>query len=83
MISPSDQNLIQLYVPAARREAFSALFAIDGAMASCPSLEAWVDAASRYPDTTAGRDPVIYAEGRCSGSAQLAGIPVCVAIGAQ
>ena len=51
--------------------------ALDGAIASCPSLEAWAAAASRYPDTTAGQDPVAFAVTRCTVSRGIAGSRVC------
>jgi F0F1-type ATP synthase membrane subunit c/vacuolar-type H+-ATPase subunit K len=52
----------------------------DGAIASCPSLEAWVAAASRYPDTTAGQDPVAYAVTRCTSTPGIADSLVCVGL---
>ena len=57
--------------------------ALDGAIASCPSLETWVAAASRYPDTTAGQDPVAYALTRCTASRDLADTPVCLGLPGQ
>jgi hypothetical protein len=54
--------------------------AVDGAIASCSSLGAWVAAANRYPDTTAGQDPVAYAATRCSASPEIAATPVCVGL---
>ncbi len=54
--------------------------AFDGAIASCSSLEAWVAAASRFPDTTAGQDPTAFALTRCGTSLELAGSPVCVGL---
>lgn len=56
---------------------------VDGAIASCSSLEAWVAAARRYPDTTAGQDPVAYAATRCAATPEIAGSPVCVALPGQ
>lgn len=50
---------------------------VDGAIATCPSVEAWVDAAQRYPDAIDGQDPTAIANERC-GSQQLATTPVCV-----
>jgi hypothetical protein len=54
--------------------------AVDGAIASCSSLEAWVAAARRFPDTSAGQDPVAYAVTRCTASAGLANSLVCVGL---
>ena len=51
--------------------------AFDGAIASCSSLEAWVAAASRYPDTTAGQDPVAFAVTRCTVVRGIAASRVC------
>jgi hypothetical protein len=56
--------------------------ALDGSIAQCPSLEAWVAAAARFPDTFDGQDPTAVADARCA-SAQLANTPVCVDLGAQ
>ncbi len=50
---------------------------VDSAIATCPSLETWVAAAQRYPDTVDGQDPTAIANERC-GSLQLANTPVCV-----
>lgn len=57
--------------------------ALDGAITSCSSLEAWVAAASRYPDTTAGQDPVAYAVTRCATSPGIAHSQVCLALPGQ
>jgi hypothetical protein len=54
--------------------------AVDGAIASCSSLAAWVAAASRYPDTTAGQDPASYAATRCATSPGLAASVVCTSL---
>ena len=51
--------------------------ALDGAIAQCPSLEAWVAAAERYPDAIDGQDPTAIANELC-GSEQLANTPVCI-----
>jgi hypothetical protein len=51
--------------------------AVDGAIAGCPSLEAWETAAQRYPDAFGGLDPAAVASGRCATSAELADTPVC------
>ena len=51
--------------------------ALDGAIARCPSLEAWVAAAERYPDAIDGQDPTAIANEMC-GSEQLANTPVCI-----
>ena len=51
--------------------------AIDGAIATCPSLTAWVAAARQFPQTAAGQDPVGYAIRRCAASSELAGARVC------
>jgi hypothetical protein len=51
--------------------------AVDGAIAGCQSLEAWVTAAERYPDAFGGQDPAAVASERCATSAQLATTPVC------
>jgi hypothetical protein len=56
---------------------------VDGAVASCPSLEAWVKAATRYPDSIAGQDPLAYARSSCAASAQLARTPVCLELAQQ
>ncbi len=50
---------------------------IDGAIAGCPSLEAWVSAAGRYPDAFGDQDPTTLATARCEASPQLASTPVC------
>jgi hypothetical protein len=51
--------------------------AVDGAIAGCQSLQAWVTAAERYPDAFGGQDPAVVASERCATSAQLANTPVC------
>jgi hypothetical protein len=51
--------------------------AIDGAIASCQSLEAWVQAADQQPDVLGGQDPAALASERCAASPGLAGTPVC------
>ena len=51
--------------------------AIDGAIASCQSLEAWVQAADQQPDVLGGQDPASLASERCAASPDLAGTPVC------
>jgi hypothetical protein len=51
--------------------------AVDGAIAGCPSLEAWVAAAKRYPDAFGGQDPATLAGERCGTSPALANVPVC------
>jgi len=50
---------------------------VDGAIAGCQSLEAWVAAAERYPDAFGGQDPVVVASERCDTSAELANTAVC------
>ncbi len=55
----------------------------DGAIERCSSLEAWVAAAKRFPDTTAGQDPVAFAATRCAASSDLAGSEVCVGLPGQ
>jgi hypothetical protein len=57
--------------------------AFDGAIAGCPSLEAWVSAAKQYPDTSVGQDPVSYAATRCRASGGLAGSAVCARLAGQ
>ena len=52
----------------------------DGGIAQCPSLEAWVAAAQRYPDAFGGQDPASLARERCGASAELATTPVCTEI---
>jgi hypothetical protein len=56
---------------------------LDGTIATCSSLEAWVSAASEYPDTTAGQDPQTYALTRCAATPAIASSPVCIALPAQ
>jgi ABC-type uncharacterized transport system substrate-binding protein len=51
--------------------------AIDGAIASCQSLEEWVQAADQQPDVLGGQDPAALASERCAASPDLAGTPVC------
>jgi hypothetical protein len=51
--------------------------AIDGAIAGCQSLEAWVDAAQRFPDALDGQDPDLIAGERCAASTELAHTAVC------
>jgi ADP-ribosylglycohydrolase len=51
--------------------------AVDGAIAGCQSLEAWVAAAEQYPDGFGGQDPASLANERCAASAELASAPVC------
>jgi hypothetical protein len=51
--------------------------AVDGAIAGCQSLQAWVTAAERYPDAFGGQDPAAVASERCATSAALANTPVC------
>jgi len=50
---------------------------IDGAIAGCQSLEAWVKAAEGHPDAIGGQDPAALADERCAASPDLAGTPVC------
>jgi hypothetical protein len=50
---------------------------VDGAIAGCQSLEAWVAAANRYPDAFGGQDPAALASARCGASPALADAPVC------
>lgn len=50
---------------------------VDGAIAGCPSLEAWVAAAERYPDAFGGRDAAAVADERCATNAALANTAVC------
>jgi hypothetical protein len=51
--------------------------AIDGAIASCQSLEAWVTASEQEPDALGGQDPAALASERCAASSEIAGTPVC------
>jgi hypothetical protein len=51
--------------------------AVDGAIAGCQSLEAWVVAAKRFPDAFGGQDPATVASQRCAANAQLANAAVC------
>jgi hypothetical protein len=51
---------------------------IDGTIAGCQSLEAWVAAAQRHPAALAGQDPATVAAGRCATSAGLANAQVCI-----
>jgi hypothetical protein len=51
---------------------------VDGAIAGCQSLEAWVAAAKRYPDSFEGQDPAALASARCGSSPALANAPVCI-----
>jgi hypothetical protein len=51
---------------------------IDGTIAGCQSLEAWVAAAQRHPAALAGQDPATVAGQRCATSADLANAPVCI-----
>jgi ADP-ribosylglycohydrolase len=51
--------------------------AIDGAIAGCPSLEAWVQAAEQHPDAFGGQDLAALATERCAASSQLANTAVC------
>jgi hypothetical protein len=53
---------------------------VDGAIAGCRSLEAWVAAAEQYPDAFGGKDPAELARERCAASAQLAAAPVCAGL---
>ncbi|MEA2577108.1 MAG: hypothetical protein QOD78_696 [Chloroflexota bacterium] len=50
---------------------------VGGAIAGCPSLEAWVAAAERYPDAFDGQDPTTLANELC-GSEELANTPFCI-----
>ncbi len=54
--------------------------AVDGAIARCGSLEAWVKAAQRHPDAFGGQDPTTLARDRCGVSSGLAGAPVCAGV---
>ena len=54
--------------------------ALDGVIATCQSLEAWVHAAGQHPDAFGGQDPADLASARCAASAQLVGTPVCTEI---
>ena len=51
--------------------------AIDGAIAGCSSLEAWVAAARQYPDAFGSRRPVDVAGDRCAASNELTDASVC------
>jgi hypothetical protein len=53
---------------------------VDGAIAGCASVEAWVAAAQKYPDAFGGQDPATLARERCAASPQLAATPVCVGL---
>jgi hypothetical protein len=50
---------------------------IDGAIAGCQSLEAWVQAAQQHPDAFGGQDPTTLARTRCASSTDLANSAVC------
>jgi hypothetical protein len=50
---------------------------IDGAIAGCGSLEAWVRAAQQHPDAFGGQDPATLAAERCASSPALANTAVC------
>jgi hypothetical protein len=50
---------------------------VDGAIAGCQSLEAWVAAAERYPDAFGAPDPAALARQRCAANPELANAPVC------
>jgi hypothetical protein len=54
--------------------------AIDGVIATCQSLEAWVQGAQQHPDLLGGQDPADLAGARCAASSLLAGTPVCTEI---
>ena len=51
--------------------------AVDGAIAGCSSLGAWVAAAQYYPDAFGGRNPVDVARDRCATSSALTNASVC------
>jgi hypothetical protein len=51
---------------------------VDGSIAGCPSLEAWVAAAERNPDAFGGQDPAAVASERCATNAELANTAVCI-----
>jgi hypothetical protein len=51
--------------------------AIDGAIAGCQSLEAWVQAAEQHPDAFGGQDAAALAKERCAASTTLANTAVC------
>jgi hypothetical protein len=51
--------------------------ALDGSIAQCASLEVWVAAAARFPDTFDSQDPTAVADARCA-SEQLENTPVCM-----
>jgi hypothetical protein len=51
---------------------------VDGGIAGCSSLEAWVAAAQKYPDAFGGQAPTSFARERCGSSTALAATPVCV-----
>jgi hypothetical protein len=53
---------------------------VDGSIAGCQSLQAWVTAAERYPDAFGGQDPAAVASERCDTSAQLQNTAVCIAL---
>ena len=55
---------------------------IDGAVAGCRSVKAWVAAAQRYPDTFGGQDPTDVARGQCAASPDLATTPLCIELAA-
>jgi hypothetical protein len=50
---------------------------VDGAIAGCRSLEAWVSSAEQYPDAFGGEDPADLARQRCAANPVLATTPVC------
>jgi hypothetical protein len=50
---------------------------VDGAIAGCQSLEAWVSAAERFPDAFGGEDPADLARQRCAANPVLANTPIC------
>jgi len=55
--------------------------ALDQALVTCPSLEAWVAAAQRDPDTQGDMDPVAIARDRCEVSEVLTTAAICAELG--
>jgi hypothetical protein len=56
---------------------------VDGAIAGCRSLEAWVSAAQQYPDAFGGEDPADLARQRCAANPVLANTPLCAELEAS
>jgi hypothetical protein len=56
---------------------------VDGAIAGCRSLEAWVSTAEQFPDAFGAEDPADLARQRCAANPVLKNTPICAELEAS